>query len=221
MSPTATIRNEQLRTRSRRPWLPIVGWGMMAFLSIVIAASSARYFVPHPPAVAEILRARVAGHDPWIYFHIAGGVISLAIGPFQFSRQLRLRYLAMHRWLGRVYLAAVAIGAVAGFRMALESFGGLSTHFGFGMLAVIWLIATAMAYRRILQRKIQSHREWMIRSFALTFAAVTLRIWLPLFAGVLKLDFLPAYQTISWLCWVPNILVAEILVSRSRRQLPA
>jgi hypothetical protein len=74
-----------------------------------------------------------------------------------------------------------------------------------------------MAYRRILQRKIQSHREWMIRSFALTFAAVTLRIWLPLFAGVLKMDFLQSYQTIAWLCWVPNIMIAEILLSRSRQ----
>ena len=66
--------------------------------------------------------------------------------------------------------------------MALESFGGLPTHFGFGMLAVLWLFTTAMAYRRVLQGKIQSHREWMIRSFALTFAAVTLgsgfRSWL-------------------------------------------
>ena len=57
----------------------------------------------------------------------------------------------------------------------------------------------------------------MIRSFALTFAAVTLRIYLPLFAGVLKLDFVQSFDTISWLCWVPNLLVAEVLVNRARR----
>jgi uncharacterized membrane protein len=189
----------------------------MAFLSIAIAGISARYLTPHPAQVAEILRARVAAHDPWIYLHIGGGVTALALGSFQFSRWLRRRYLKLHRWMGRIYLVAVGVGGVAAFRMALESFGGLATHYGFGMLALLWLFTTFMAYRRILQRKIQSHREWMIRSFALTFAAVTLRIWLPLFAGVLKMDFLQSYQTIAWLCWVPNIMIAEILLSRSRQ----
>ncbi len=198
-----------------RQWLPTVGWGTMALLSLAIAGISARYLTPHPPDVAEMLRARVAAHDPWIYLHIGGGVISLAVGSFQFSRLLRVRYVSLHRWLGRIYLGAVGIGGIAAFRMALESFGGLSTHFGFGILAVLWLVTTGMAYRRILQRRVQSHREWMIRSFALTFAAVMLRIWIPL-SALAHLDFLQAYQTISWLCWVPNILVAEILVSRSR-----
>jgi uncharacterized membrane protein len=202
-------------SRPSQEWLPTIGWGITALLSIAIAGISARYFMPHPPQVAEMLRARVAAHDPWIYLHIGGGVIALAIGSFQFSRMLRVQYLRLHRWLGRIYLVAVGIGGVAAFRMALESFGGLSTHFGFGMLAVLWLITTTMAYRRILQRRIQSHREWMIRSFALTFAAVTLRIWIPL-SVVAHLDFLQAYQTISWLSWVPNMLIAEMLVNRSR-----
>jgi len=105
--------------------------------------------------------------------------------------------------------------------MALESYGGQPTHFGFGMLAVLWLFTSAMAYVRIRQRNIQSHREWMIRSFALTFAAVMLRIWLPLFVGVWKIDFVQAFDTISWLCWVPNMLVAEVLVNQSRRRLAA
>jgi uncharacterized membrane protein len=217
MAVTVT-RPGQVRS-SERQWLPTIGWGLMALLSIAIAAVSARYFAPHPTSVADMLRTRVAGHDPWIFLHIGGGVIALAVGSFQFSRLLRARYLNLHRWMGRIYLVAVATGGVAGFRMALESFGGMATHFGFGLLAIVWLITTAMAYRRILQRDIQSHREWMIRSFALTFAAVTLRIWLPLFPGVLKLDFTQSYQAISWLCWVPNILIAETLVSRSRKHL--
>jgi uncharacterized membrane protein len=175
----------------------------MAVLSVAIAAVSARYFSFNPHLAAEPFQSRVAGHDPWLFLHIGGGVLSLAVGPFQFSRWLRVQHLALHRWIGRLYLAAVAIGSVAGFRIALESQGGLPTHYGFGMLALLWLFTTAMAYRRILQRHVQSHREWMIRSFALTFAAVTLRIWLPL-SIAMKLDFMQAYTTISWLCWVPN-----------------
>lgn len=216
-----TLLHSRPKRASRRQWLGAFGWGLVAFLSITIAGISARYFAPHPPQVAEMLRTRVAEHDPWIYLHIGGGVIALALGSFQFSRLLRVRYLRLHRWIGRVYLGAVAVGGIAAFRMALESYGGMATHFGFGLLAIVWLITTAMAYRRVLQSNIPSHREWMIRSFALTFAAVTLRLWLPLFAAGLKLDFTQSYQTISWLCWVPNMLVAEILVGRSRQDLTA
>jgi hypothetical protein len=52
----------------------------------------------------------------------------------------------------------------------------------------------------------------MIRSYALCFAAVTLRIWLPLFQFALGLEFIFAYRIIAWLCWVPNLVVAELIV---------
>ncbi len=55
----------------------------------------------------------------------------------------------------------------------------------------------------------------MIRSYALTFAAVTLRIYLPL-SQIAGMPFDPAYQTISWLCWVPNLIVAEWIILRQR-----
>lgn len=207
-------RNRQ--TSASTGLLGLLGWAALAFLSIAIAGISARYFSPTPPFPAEILKQRIAAHDPWLLVHIVGGVFALATGPFQFSRRLRLRYVALHRWLGRFYLIMVAMGATAGFRIALESFGGLPSHFGFGMLAVLWLITAAMAYRRALQRRWQSHREWMVRNFALTFAAVTLRLWLPFMAGWLRIPFEPAYVTISWLCWVPNLLVAEVLANRSK-----
>lgn len=187
-------------------------------LSLAIAGISARYFSPSPPFPAEILKERIEAHDPWLLAHIFGGVFALATGPFQFSRRMRVRYLGLHRWLGRVYLIAVGIGSVAGFRIALESFGGLPSHFGFGMLAALWFVTAAMAYGRILQGRIQSHREWMIRSFALTFAAVTLRLWLPFMVGLMHIPFPPAYVTISWLCWLPNLLLAEVLANQSRHR---
>jgi hypothetical protein len=62
---------------------------------------------------------------------------------------------------------------------------------------------------------IDRHRAWMLRNYSLTFAAVTLRIYLPLAAAVLHFDFIPAYRVISWLCWVPNLIVAEILARRA------
>ena len=55
----------------------------------------------------------------------------------------------------------------------------------------------------------------MVRSFAMTFAAVTLRLYLPI-APMLGYEFMPAYVAISWFCWVPNLIVAELYLSRAK-----
>ena len=91
--------------------------------------------------------------------------------------------------------------------------GGLPAHVGFGLLAVLWLLATGQAYRSIRAGDQGAHRRWMTRSYALTFAAVTLRIYLPVSLAV-GVPFEPAYQTIVWLCWVPNLVIAEWLILR-------
>ena len=85
---------------------------------------------------------------------------------------------------------------------------------GFTGLAVLWLGCTGFALRAILQRRMQDHRDWMIRSYALTFAAVTLRLWLPLLTQASGVEFTEAYVTVSWLAWVPNLLIAEIAIQR-------
>lgn len=78
-----------------------------------------------------------------------------------------------------------------------------------------WLFASSAAYRAIRSKDIDSHERWMTRSYALTFAAVTLRIWLPL-SMIAGLEFVFAYRIISFLCWVPNLLIAEMLISSNR-----
>jgi hypothetical protein len=119
----------------------------------------------------------------------------------------------VHRWTGRGYVLAVLVGGVGGVVLAPNSQHGLVTHVGFGMLGVLWLGTTIRAWVAIRGRDVVSHRRWMTRSFALTLAAVTLRIWLPLsFAA--GIPFPDAYQVISWLCWVPNLIVAEWFVLR-------
>lgn len=146
-----------------------------------------------------------------LYAHLAGGALALALGPWQFSRQIRRRALAVHRWTGRTYLASVAVGGIGALGLAPISQHGLVTHVGFGLLAVLWLLASACAYLRIRAGDIRGHRRWMIRSYALTFAAVTLRIYLPL-SAIAGIPFPAAYQAVAWLCWVPNLVVAEWMV---------
>jgi uncharacterized membrane protein len=146
--------------------------------------------------------------------HVSAAGLALLLGPFQFSNWLRARYLRVHRWTGRTYVTAVLLGGTSGLLLATMSEGGVPAHFGFGLLAIVWLSATTTAYFRIRGGDQVAHRRWMIRSFALTFAAVTLRIYLPLgmAAGI---PFESAYPAIAWLCWVPNLIVAEWFVIKA------
>jgi hypothetical protein len=92
----------------------------------------------------------------------------------------------------------------------------MATHLAFGLLGGLLLLSTVLAYRSIRRHDVRRHREWMIRSYALLFSAVTLRLELPLLVLAFGGDFTPAYQVVSWLCWVPNAVWAEWYALRSR-----
>jgi hypothetical protein len=72
------------------------------------------------------------------------------------------------------------------------------------------------AYSTIRQGHIHQHQNWMICNYALTFVAVTLRIWLPLLSAFVFHDFIPAYRVVSWLCWVPNLVIALIIINKTK-----
>lgn len=182
----------------------------MTLLAIAVAAyAGAAIFSTQlrTPFVADLFAKAPAS----ALGHLAGGLIAILAGAFQVSSRMRSRSLAVHRWLGRVYVTGVLVGGVSGLRLSLSSTGGLVTHFGFGMMAVLWLGATIMAWVRIRSGNRAAHRVWMFRSYALTLAAVTLRVYLPL-SQMAGLPFDQFYQAVSWLCWVPNLLVVEWFV---------
>lgn len=173
---------------------------------------SARYFLG-PPSSGHFRE-----HFPLLETHVIGGVIALLTGPWQFSVRLRQRSLKLHRWLGRIYLSAVAVGSTAGLVLAIFSMGGLPAHLGFGTLAVLWFATGLIAFRLARRGYIQAHRQWTIRNYSLTFAAVTLRNELPLLIFGLHWSFVSAYTAVSWLCWVPNLIFAEWLISRTGKR---
>ncbi|MDB5022463.1 MAG: hypothetical protein JWP78_218 [Mucilaginibacter sp.] len=165
------------------------------------------------------LIANTAWHTAF-YTHITFGGIALLTGWTQFSKRLRYRYLNAHRQIGKVYVAAVMLSSLAGLYIALFAYGGIASVLGFGALAALWFLTIIKAYTSILKKDIKQHENWMKRNYALAFAAVTLRLYLPCFQAVLHMDFIAAYRIISWLCWVPNLIIAEIIVYKTT-QIPA
>jgi uncharacterized membrane protein len=201
---------------SMKRFLRVSGWILMFLFATLIAAASLRFFFISPEKASDpALGEKFARHLPLLLTHVTGGIVALFLGPWQFWGGLRRRYPAFHRWLGRVYLLGILAGGLAGLGMAVIAFGGLPSQLGFGGLAVLWLVTGAFALQTIRQGKVRAHREWMIRNYALTFAAVTLRLWLPflLWQG---LEFPVAYPMIAWLCWVPNLVVAEVYLWSAR-----
>ena len=183
----------------------------MLILSIGVAAYVLIAYGAKPLGVSvhPAMKIVFEQHPIGIYAHIFASLIALVLGPFQFSGNLRAKYIRLHRWTGRIYLLlGVLLGGTAGLYMAQFAFGGLVSKVGFLALALLWLFTGSMAFYTILHKDIAAHRRWMVRNFALTFAAVTLRIYLGLFFA-LGVAFEEFYPLLAWLSWVPNILLAE------------
>lgn len=115
----------------------------------------------------------------WLIGHITGGILALTIGPFQFWKSFRTKFLSVHRWLGRIYLMAILIGSISSTYLAWTSALAIYWTWAIALqgLRFSWFFSAIMAYRAIRKRHIQSHKEWMIRSYVVTFSFVSFR-WL-------------------------------------------
>lgn len=205
------------------PWAA----SLLALLAVSIAGYAIVVYLTGHPLDSGFLQGKKAYQSfqatpTWTFalvVHAAGGSLALIVGALQWLRLRSLR--SFHRALGLGYAVSIAAAGLAGLVMAPVAMGGWVAVAGFLLLDLAWLGTTAraaflgmslgrpgvdVAAHRSL------HRAWMIRSYALTAAAITLRLWIPLLT--LGLDFLTAYTIISWLCWVPNLVVAELLLRR-------
>jgi uncharacterized membrane protein len=177
-------------------------------LAVLVGLASYRYLVLGPAgAPSNVAANRFAASA--LVLHASLGATALILGPAQFFASWRARWPAWHRRSGTLYVTCCLIGGVAGLVLAAGTSAGPVGVAGFGLLAACWIGATANAWRFARARNFAAHRRWMTRSFALTFAAVTLRLYLPL-AIMAHIDMAAAYRAISFLCWVPNLAVAEL-----------
>ncbi|MGE7926882.1 DUF2306 domain-containing protein [Lysinibacillus xylanilyticus] len=150
-----------------------------------------------------------------LYLHIISGVVALVIGPFTLFSKFREKNIKRHRMMGKIYMIGILLGSVSGLYLAFYATGGLMSQLGFGFLSTFWLITAFQALIKIKHKKILDHQKWMIRNYSLTFAAVTLRIWLVLFTILFGLEhFNFSYTIIAWLCWLPNLIAAEWFIQR-------
>ncbi len=160
----------------------------------------------------------------WILLHAVSGSVALLCGLPQFSARLRESRPAVHRWTGRLYLTGVALGVVSAWNMSFHSVIGWTFGVATFFLGLAWVITTGMALLAILRRRVAAHREWMIRSYVVTFAFVFFRVLFvsPLFADAgTRLERMTSFL---WMSFVVPLLVTEVVLQLPRlgaRQLRA
>lgn len=142
--------------------------------------------------------------------HISFGGLSLVIGWIQFVEKLRKKSSILHRKIGKLYILSVIISSVTAMYIGFFANGGFISASGFICLGILWFTTTIIALISIKNGNINKHQNFMTYSYACTFAAVTLRLWIPLLNGLLESPDL-TYHIVAWLCWIPNIIVTYFM----------
>lgn len=185
-------------------------------LSVLIALGSLRFIVVGlEEAFGDGFLHHIEARRVMFVLHVGMSPIALAIGAVQFLPKFRAQSINRHRWIGRTYALSILLGGISGMVLAIHMTTGLVASVGFFLLAMAWLVSTGIAVKHAIAREISQHREWMIRSFALTLSAVTLRIYLSGFFAA-GYEYEVASPWLGWICWVPNLIVAEWWIRRSR-----
>jgi hypothetical protein len=148
------------------------------------------------------------------YVHVFTSPVIILAGLCQFSRTLLHRYAGIHRTLGKIYIATVLfLSGPAALIMALYANGNTATKVGFTLLSCLWLLFTGIGYRKARQRDFNTHGNFLLRSYALTVSAITLRFYAYLIGEwELAIEPVTAYMILSWISWIPNLVIAEVLI---------
>ena len=207
---------------TRKNILALVLLLMLAFFSFLMLRIIVLYIPMHTDVAFLQLKQSYIHITEWriaFFVHAFTSIFVLLAGFTQFSRWLLRNKPRLHRILGYGYVINILmVTGPAAFLMSFYANGGLSSQIAFVLLSVLWIGSTAMALYKALKKDFRAHRYFMMRSFALTLSALTLRIWKVLLANFTDLPPLERYRVIAWLGWTLNLLVAEWLIYRDEQK---
>jgi hypothetical protein len=195
---------------------------LLAFFCWLMASITITY-IPYNTDVGFLrIKQHYINIDHWrtaFFIHVYASIWVLFAGFTQFSRKLQRRQPRIHRTMGYIYTVDVLlITGPAGLLMGFYANGGTPSRIAFVSLACLWIFFTAMALYKARKKDFKSHRNYMIRSYALTLSAITLRAWKFGINNSFELPPMDVYRTVAWLGWVVNLGIAEIIIYRIKNK---
>jgi uncharacterized membrane protein len=175
--PASSASKQVSAPPTQHPWLKPALWTMMAAMTLSVI------FYSEIPLLRQTKERAYLGTIQWLIIpHIVGGVTALLSGPLQFSSRLRRRNPKFHRVLGRVYVLSVFVAAPLAVVLSNHRHDPRAIHFVAATIvqAGTWFLVTAAAFLTARNRHFQQHREWMVRSYAVTFTFVGTRVLQPI-----------------------------------------
>ncbi|MBE1875475.1 DUF2306 domain-containing protein [Myceligenerans sp. TRM 65318] len=220
------VRSRSARRSARRArgwwvWLALTSVAIAVFAPLPYLTNSLSSLAGEGGGLAGNYVSRPAGIQAALYVHMVAGGIALGLSPLQLIARVRARVPRLHRVVGRVVILAMVVGGLSGMVLATVNAAGAVGTAGFGLLGALWVVFPVLGFLAIRRGDVATHRRWMVRGFALTYAAVMLRLWLGVLMGAQGLAGVPdgvaferAYAIVPFLCWVPNLVVAEWYLRR-------
>jgi len=146
-------------------------WVALGLIVLFVFITSELLLVTDYP-MYHAYRLQVIADRHLLIPHTLAGTLALLIGPINFSSRIRQRYLQLHRVLGRIYVISVFVGSFTGIALA----AGRPGLPGTSMQAAAWMVCTTAALITARNRQLAQHRQWMARSYAVTFTFVSSRV---------------------------------------------
>ena len=200
---------------STKSYLLLLFWlALILFAGNYIVKDALQYF-----GFTEEIYGRFWNQKWALIGHVTGGLLALLIGPFQFWKAFRMKYMTTHRNMGKVYLIAILVGALSSTILAWTT--AVAIHWTWAVslqaLAFAWLVTAAMAYISIRRKSINQHKEWMVRSYVVTFGFVFFRFLNGSDFFREMGNFIERGPTIGWLAWTIPLLIAEVFLQWGKR----
>jgi hypothetical protein len=200
------------RVAGPSPRLKSNAWILLCTMATLVGLASLRYALPHIPFA--IANSNLIYRRPWLVTHALSASVAMLVGPWQFLKSLQNSRKRWHRRIGWVYMIAVLVAWISSIPVALHAQAGPVSQSGFLGLGAAWITITSLGLLTAIKRQFANHRRWMIRSYAVTAAAISLRIMLPI-ALISGVPFKYAYPAIAWACWLVNLCCAEYYLRAS------
>lgn len=202
--------------------------GSLIYLGFYAAVFYATYlllllsipYLDFKPNIEFLVTKQLVYHiDLWriaFYVHVFSSVFVIFSGAFQFSKVVIKKYPRWHRFFGYTYISLLLlISGPGALIMSFYANGGIPAQTSFVILSILWISFTLIALVRVFQKRYLEHGKWLLRSYALTLSAVTLRFYLLLFDYFnVNLGPIESYILVAYLSWIPNLIFAEIMIRK-------